>query len=253
MKKSFWTIVLVLSYNILLGQISYSSFQEGKVIHLTFKKFAEWDSSYSGTGFCIKTGNSLYIITNRHLVKEGYYYLKNSYDYYYRFLEYRAIDTNDIDIYRKTKRVNIYGDSLFYGTSYHNKPIDIVAIPVSSFSKKDLMQPVDFTPNFDLEANDEVFYISIIERDNHFFHFISFAKVLSNPKLPYTDPTRGEIPAFLIDKPTMHGTSGSPVFIWKDKVKMPILVGIVADNTEDGKGVIWKREGITKLISTLPK
>lgn len=253
MKQSFWVIVFILSYNALLGQISYSSFQEGKVVYLTFKKFAEWDSSYSGTGFCIKAGSLLYVITNRHLVKEGNYYTKNSYDYYYRFLEYRAIDTNDIDIYRKTKQQNIYGDSLFYGTNYRNKSMDVVAIPVSSFSKKELMQPVDYTTNFDLKANDEIFYISVIERDNHFFHFISFAKVQNNPILPYKDPKQGEIPAFLIDKPTMHGTSGSPVFIWKDKSKMPILVGIVADNTEDGKGLVWKREAITTLISTLPK
>ncbi|MBX3256185.1 MAG: hypothetical protein KF862_18755 [Chitinophagaceae bacterium] len=49
----------------------------------------------------------------------------------------------------------------------------------------------------------------------------------------------------------MKGTSGSPVFTWKDKSKLPTLVGIVGANTEDGKGIIWKKEAITALITQL--
>lgn len=246
--RSILLIILIFQSHFLLSQgFNIHSFQEGKALIVNAVPTIDSQIGFSGMGFCVKHDSNYFLITNRHIVEKNDYYTNISHNQ----ATSNYVKITNLKYIRCTiKTVQIRNDSkeLFYGNVYKSEPTDIIAINIGLITLNTEIESIDLNQNYNPKIDDEIFIISILKTRGGIGTFTMFSRIISDPSKDYNS-NFGILPIVLLEKPSLSGMSGSPVFAWPDKNKSPIFIGILSGN--DKTGFYWRKDILIDLLHSI--
>ncbi len=227
---------------------SLASFQEGRALKIEAvpKDIPGMQKTIAGSGFVVIIDSIPYLITNRHNVEKNDYYTKElRIDEELNYLNVYAFRYNEYSALRLEVRNN--GTQLFYGNEHKGRVTDVIALRMPQKSDQSKYDEINYKVDYDLKLEEEIFTISIFNSGgDNYRSFLLFGNIITNPDADITHNEYGVLPAFKINKHSLPGMSGSPVFVWPDKTKSPIFVGILSGNA-DGTAFVIRRSILIDL------
>ncbi|QEC68742.1 hypothetical protein FRZ67_16045 [Panacibacter ginsenosidivorans] len=237
---------------VISNSFSLSSYQEGKAGIVTAYHSKDGHFFINGVGFVVKLDSIYLVITNRHNVSNNDFYtnkpgLSQEELLFVNFFTFKDQNYTAYDL-----PVRSGGTDLFFGNSYNSNLTDLIGIPFKPNIEDIKFDPIDLNSNVQIKKGDEVFSISVITTESKMFSsFVKFATIVSDPAKEDSSEF-GILPIVLLDKYSLPGNSGSPVFTWPDKSKSPIFVGILSGNVH-GNGFFWRKDILVNLLNDIRK
>lgn len=208
-----------------------------------------------GTGFIIEHLQKFYFVTNYHNVVDHDFYtdIKSPIELSYekiRLILKRKIDNQWGELYLNLIKED--GTNNFNTTKFNGDDADIIALPLKDISSF-IIQPVTIPKKNRLKNNDIVFIIGFpnVVDDRH-FQLAQFGNVIPNPDTNKAyEKFKNNLIGF-VDRRTSPGFSGSPVYLWPNTKKAPVLAGInAAVDIKREISIFWRVEVLHNLLAAI--
>lgn len=209
-----------------------------------------------GTGFIVEYRSHFYFITSYHNIFNHDFYTDTHDTAETPFKQIRLILQRKTDNRWGSLFVDLINEDStynFYRTKYNGNDADVVAIPLSDLSAF-LIQPIAIPKINKLKKNDIVFIAGFpAVADETHFQLLQFGKVIPNPKLNNTYKRFKDYPLEFISRRTSAGFSGSPISLWQNTRKSPVLAGVdAAVDIKNGISIFWRVEVLQSLLTSIP-
>lgn len=209
-----------------------------------------------GTGFIVEHRHRFYFITNYHNIVNHYFYTKSTEIAEEHFQKIRLILKRKSDNEWGSMFINLFkdnGTNNFYRTNYNGTDADVIAIPVDDTSGF-LIEPVAIPKINRLQKDDIVFIVGFpdVAGEKH-FQLVQFGKVIPNPNIDSFYARFADYPVEFLNRRTSAGFSGSPVYLWPNTKKPPVLAGInAAVDIKNEVNIFWRVEVLQNLLTSIP-
>ncbi len=80
---------------------------------------------------------------------------------------------------------------------------------------------------------------------------VLMARTISPPNHDVITRTKIRIPIIYINQSGAGGLSGSPVFVWPEKSKHPLFIGVYSGTNGNNHGFFWRPDVVEDLINMI--